>query len=92
MTTTTEKPFDHISAALTGPNLGAACVVLEVEGVDAQLWVDDADWHSPGEVTVYAGLWRGGHVSVKFYRDDDGVTWRDDEGRILDFGTYEERR
>jgi len=92
MTTTTEKPFDHISAALTGPRLGAAGVVLEVEGVDAQLWVDDASWHSPGEVTVYAGLWRGGHVAVKFYRDDDGVTWRDDEGRILDFGTYEERR
>lgn len=92
MTTTTEKPFDHISAALTGGNLGAACVVLEVEGVEAQLWVDDAAWHSPGEVTVYAGLWRGGHVAVKFSRDDDGVTWRDDEGRVLGFGTYEESR
>ena len=86
MTPNTEKPFDHISAALTCGNLGAAGVVLEIEGEEAQLWVDDAVWHSPGRVTVYAGLWKGGHVQRTFSRDDDGVTWRDDEGRILEFG------
>ena len=82
---TTRKPFDPISAALTGPRLGAACVVLEIEG-EPQLWVNEAFWHSPDKVTVHAGLWRGGHVSQTFYRDDDGVTWRDSELRILDFG------
>tara|TARA_S200002703_G_scaffold90203_1_gene77798 strand:- start:390 stop:644 length:255 start_codon:yes stop_codon:yes gene_type:complete len=80
--TTKPRPFDPTTMALTSPSLGACDCVLDIEGFE-DLHIDHAEFHSPGDVTVHGAYLSGGRNKVRIFREEDGVTWRDSEQRIV---------